>query len=972
MEFGPYALYPRERLLTRHGRAVEIGGRSFDLLVALVQRSGEVVSKRDLVDRVWPDVIVEDGSLRFHMAALRKILKDGQDGARYISTQVGVGYAFVGSVRVQAPHARPPALSPSPSSYSLPSSPQTPASEDRPQIGRLPRVMPQMIGRDEDLRRLADQLEEPNLLAIVGAAGMGKTTLAIAIGHRVGAQFGGQVRFVDLGALEDAGLVPSAIANALRIPVQADDPIGVILAHLHDQRLLMILDNCEHVIDQVAQMAERIGREAPDVRILATSREPLRVLGERVHWLGPLDFPTGEDALSGPDLMAFPAIQLFVDRARAANGTLGFDDAALRRIAQICGRLEGNALAIELVAVRAATHGIEATAQLIGERFSLAWAGRRTAIARHQTLQAALDWSYGLLPEGERRTLERLSVFLGAFSMDAALAVAVDESEDTLDAVEAAAALDGLIAKSLVALNKAGGPNTHRLPEMTRAYAREKLRAGPPAAEARVSLRHAAYYLELLEDMRAPDGSLSIGLDRMVGQIGNIRSALGACFGDGGNVALGTRLAAASAAAFLNMSLLVECREWCSTALARLPDEQGGSQVELELQAALGLSLMFTRGNSLSVETALLRALDIASRHGEAWKQLILLGRLHICHERIGDFATAHDWARKALDIAEAIGEPEAISVASSLFGISEHLAGNQASARSHLERSVNLAMSSEHWRTIHYGFDHRNRSIIALCRVYWLQGMPDRAARTAEKAVEEANLLGHPTTQCIALIWALPILIGNGDLARAAACLDAFEHIAHVNAFAPYIAAVKGLRANQLIPKGGVAQAIPLLEASLAELRASRYELLTVSFSVSLVRCLRAVGRRREALELGDALIERCRANGEMLYMPEQLRLRAAILHELDLADESGVEALLREALDCAGHQAAPVWELRVATDLARRIGIAGRAEEAHGMLLPIRAAFGDGLSIPDLQEADAVLAALAANAASPRAHTS
>ncbi len=940
--FGPFTLSPGERLLAKDGVPVEIGGRSLDLLTALVEQPGKVLSKRDLLQRVWPDVVVEDGSLRFHMAALRKILGDGVDGARYVNTQVGVGYAFVASISRmddEAPVAPIVAMV-------RPAGPPT--------IGKLPTRMRRVLGRDEDLRLLVDRLDEHGLFTIVGAAGVGKTTLAVEIGYRVLADFGGRVHFVDLGALEDPALVPSAIANALGIPVQAEDAASVVLGHLRSERLLLVIDNCEHLIDAVSSNAERICEAAPDVRILATSREPLRILGEHVHWLGSLGYPEDVDGLELEALTAFPAIQLFVERAVAANSGLQVDLQTARQIADICRRLDGMALPIELTAVRVAMHGLDATAELVGERFSLGWTGRRTAVARQQTLQATLDWSYDLLPEIERRTLERLSVFLGPFSLEAALKVVAD---DRIDPASVASALDELTAKSLVAADRAGGPNAYRLLEMTRAYAREKLLANDPLAARAAAHRHAAHYLGLLEDVLAPDGSLSNGTIRIIGQIGNIRSALATAFEPDGDPVLAVRLAAISIPVFLNMSLLGECRSWCARAIAVLDEETLGTAWEYELQAALGLTLMFTRGNSNAVEASLRRALDIAVAQGDAHKQLRLLGRLHIFHERIGDYRTAHDWARMALDVAETLDDPEATAVASSLSGISWHLDGDQEQARYHLERAVTLARPSERWRTLHYGFDHRNRSIIALARTFWLLGHADRARRLAADAVREASGLDHPTTYCIALIWALPVYIATGDLAKAAETLEAFEAVAQVNAFGPYVAAVGGLRGNQALQRGNWREALGWIEESLARLRAMRYDLLTTSFSTSLTRALMLAGRSAEAVELIDATIARCNGNGEHIYTPNLLRIKAGIILEMTPQDAPAAEALLEQSLEWSRRQSARAWELRAALDIARLRASQGRIDEAASVLREVRAGFTEGFDTLDLREADELL---------------
>lgn len=948
--FGRFCLSPRERLLTCDGIPMPIGGRSIDLLSALVAEPGRVVTKRELLQRVWPDVVVEEGSLRFHMAALRKILGDGIDGARFISTKVGVGYAFVMPVHEQEDEAellRPAA--PVRSSAATPSS-----------VGNLPMRLTRLVGREADIELLIDRLAETRLYSIVGAAGVGKTALAVEIGHIALPDFAGKARFVDFGALEDPALVASAIANALRLPVQADDPMTVILGHLRSERILLILDNCEHVIGEVASVVERIGEAAPDVRILATSREPLRVLDEHVHWLGPLAYPAESADMSLDDLVRFPAVALFIERAVAAHSGLAMDLPAVREVAEICRRLDGMALPIELIAVRVATHGLEATSRLIGERFSLAWTGRRTAVRRHQTLQATLDWSYDLLSDAERRTLEKLSVFLGAFSMDAALHVVIDE---TIDAGAAATALDGLTAKSLVALDRGTSHNPYRLLEMTRAYAREKLDARDKGLAVAIAGRHAAYYQKLLEDVLAPDGSLSKSTARIDGQIGNIRSALGACFDPGGDRSLGARLAAVSAPIFFNMSLLGECRFWCASAVAALDESLVGTGIELELQAALGLTLMFTRGNSEVVETALRRALDIAVALGDAWKQLNLLGRLHIFHERIGDYATAHQWARMALAVAEGIGDPEAIAVASSFCGISLHLAGDQLQARDHLERSIRLGLPSERWRTIHYGFDHRNRSLIALARTFWLLGYADRARSLAEEAVEIAARLDHPTTHCIALIWALPIYVATGDFAKAAQTLDTLAAVSEINGFGPYIAAVGGLRGNQAVRLGRAEEALAGLEESLARLRAARYELLTVSLSISLSLALLMVGRLSEACQLLNELIDRCNANDERIYMPDLLRLKARVLARSGTAQPDEIEALLEEALSCSRRQGALAWELRAAMDLARLQADRNRPADAIAVLEPVRRRFEEGFDTVDLRQADLLLQELASS---------
>lgn len=900
--FGPFCLSVSERLLTRNGDPVDIGGRSFDLLAALVEQPGRVLSKRELLTRVWSDVVVEDGSLRFHMAGLRKLLGEGQDGARYIATQVGVGYAFVAPVERMSSTHEPEAIE------------AFPEPRSAPKTVNMPSRLPHLIGRDADLRLLADRIVSTPLFTIVGPAGVGKTTLAVEVAHRLGSVFGDQITFVDFSLLEDPALVPQMIAGAMMIAVHTDDPLAVILGHIRDQKILLLLDNCEHVIEAAAAIVERIVEAAPDARVVATSREPLRIRGEHVHRLDALGFPDDPASMSRDQLLSYPAVQLFCERALAADSALALDDEAARLIADMCRRLDGMALPIELAAVRAATHGIEATAQLLGERLSLSWQGRRNAAPRQLTLQATLDWSFELLSEAERIVLARLAVFVGLFSIDAALEVVADEC---ISADEVAFALDELASKSLVAPQRSRGTGTYRLLEMTRAYAREKLLARGSDDARSTARRHAAFYLSEIEAAAAQDEEALHDLRSLRQQLGNIRSALEWAFGDDGDTKLAVRLAAASARVFLNLSSLIESRTWCARALSVIDETQVGTSIELELQAGLGTSLMFTRGNSQAAGEALARALEVASNLGDRWSELRILGRMHIFHERIGEYDVAFNHAERALAVAHAISEPEAIGIAYSLTGISHHLAGDQISARRHLELSLENSPPSERSRTIHYGFDHRNRSAIALSRALWLTGEADQGLRLAKQTVVEAGSLDHAVTRCIALLWSFSVHLWAGEYQEAEHALASFSDCAHVNALGPYIAAAGGLAGELKVEQGETGDALDALEESLSKLRATRYELLTTPFSLSLARGLITEGRLKEGRDLLRTTLDRCEANGERVLVAELLRTQAR-LDGLEAGKTEFAISTLRRSIVLAHEQGAKAWERQSLADLA------------------------------------------------------
>src|SRR5580698_664054 len=276
------------------------------------------------------------------------------------------------------------------------------------------------------VRSLAQQLQMWRFVSIVGPGGVGKTTVAISVAHALIDGFHDAVFFIDLAALTDPQLVPTAVASALGLMVQTQDPLVGLLTFIGDRKILLVLDNCDHVIGVAAALAERVVSEAPQAHILATSREALRVEGEHVHLLYSLESPPENAGLTAAEALRYPAAQLFMERAAASGHGAAPSDIDAPIVARICRRLDGVALALELAASHAGSLGIRGIAELLDNRFSLLWRGRRTALPRHQTLNAMLDWSYNLLSEHEKAVLGRLSVFVGDFKLEAACSVASD------------------------------------------------------------------------------------------------------------------------------------------------------------------------------------------------------------------------------------------------------------------------------------------------------------------------------------------------------------------------------------------------------------------------------------------------------------------------------------------------------------------------------------------------------------------
>jgi predicted ATPase/DNA-binding winged helix-turn-helix (wHTH) protein len=609
ISFGPYSLMPARRLPLKDGETVEVGSRALDVLIGLAEAAGDVVGHRKLMDRAWPNVVVTDGSLRVTIAGLRKDLGDGQNGARYIANVTGRGYCFVAPVT----HSVAKPLETVPVSH--------PATLPRATDRRLPPRLQRMVGRDDAVESLATLLVSRRFVSVVGPGGVGKTTVAISVGHAMLDAFGDAVYFVDLSAVSDPALVPGTVAAVLGVISQTQDPLPTLLAFLADRRVLLILDNCEHVINAAALLTERLFSEAPQAHILTTSREALRVEGEHVHLLAPLDYPHPSDQLSAAEALAGSAVQLFMDRAFAAGHTAKLTDADAPVVAGICSRLDGVAFAIELAASRVGAYGLQGTADLLSNRFKLLWQGRRSAPPRQQTLMAMLDWSFNLLSDRDRRVLGRLSIFVGVFTLDAAQTVA---SDDHTDPVEVAEAVASLVDKSLILIVPINGVLHHRLLDATRAYAAEKFRSSVDANV--IARNHALYFEQWLlrfEQWLVRDSSTDVR--SAVPHMGNVRAALEWCFGSAGDAAIGVRLAAAAMPIFFELSLLVESRRWCEQGLAALPKSGADDAGRLVLQASLAASSMFALGNSDEIRRSLEDSLKLAEALGEDLRQMQIL-----------------------------------------------------------------------------------------------------------------------------------------------------------------------------------------------------------------------------------------------------------------------------------------------------------------------------------------------------------
>ena len=944
--FGPFRLIASERLLCKHDVPVRLGSRALDILIMLVEHAGEVINKCDLIARVWPDVVVDSGSLRVHMVALRKALGDGRDGARYITNIPGRGYCFVAPLSRASATSDPRALTAQAATMSKP-------VLDRSAV--LPARLVRMVGRDAIVRTIFNQLAARRFVSIVGPGGMGKTTVAVAVSHVFVEESGGSACFVDLGTISNPDLVAHTLASTLGVIVQSADPLPSLMAFLRDKRMLLVLDCCEHVVEAAASLAERIFQEATRVHILTTSRETLRVEGEQVHRLVPLESPPASKSLTAMDALAFPAVQLFVERAAASSNSFELSDANAPIVAETCRKLDGIALAIELAASRVDAYGIHGTAELVDNRFRLLGQRRRTALPRHQTLNAMLDWSYHLLSDIERDVLVRISRFVGAFCLEAARAIAADGDIDDAQVVDA---MGSLVAKSLASATKVDDSTVrYRLLDTTRAYANGKLvEGGEIDATAR---RHALYFCKLFERtdvLRSAEHS-EPGRSERAEQLGDVRVALEWCFSELGDPDIGTALVAACAPFLFERSLLSECRHWTEQALAALDSESRGSSREMELLASLGLSSMFTTGNREEVRSAFLRGLQIAQLHGEPYDQLRLLSGLNIFLTRMGDLQGALRIAQRTEVVASALSDPTPKILADWMLGIAHHFIGNQTIARKHCETALGNVHVSRHINMIQFGYDHRIRSSVALARTLWLQGYPDQAVKIALQAINEADEFKHPVTLCIALMWTVSVFLWNGDWTAAEAMIERLMANATRHSLEPYQAVSQGMKGCLFIKQGRAREGVHLIGDCLDTLRVERHHILTPVFKSALAEGLAVLGWPDDALVKIERALTWVIENGESCDLPEILRIKGHLLASASQPDSSGAEACLLRSLEAARRQSALSWQLRTAITLAEVMIGQGRQSEASALLAGIYYQFTEGFDTHDLKAAKRLL---------------
>ena len=532
IRFGRFELHPARQQLTTAGQPIAIGSRAMELLQALIARRDRTVSKDELLDLVWPGVIVEEANLHVHVSALRKVL-----GAQAIATVPGRGYRFVVPIE-NDPVADQAALAP-------------------PRERSLPEPASPLIGREAELDALDELVPGHRLVTLTGAGGIGKTRLALAVAARLASRWSDGVAWVDAASVRDPAALADAAARSLGVSLEgAGPPAERLAAAVARRSLLLLVDNCEHLLEATVALVRALRRTAPGIGLLITSQEALRLPDEQVFQLAPLGLP-------GPNDVAderFGAVRLFVERARAVDRAFVLEAANAAVVGAICRELDGLPLAIELAAARVKLLGVHGLHERLGRRLRLLTGGARDAMPRHRALQAALEWSHSLLDATEQTVLRRLGVFVGGFTLELAEAVSTDDADGPIDSWTLLEVLGSLVDKSLVGVDS-GEPPRYRMLETMRLFALERL--AEAGETARLRERHARAVADLyvrVDDERWGDGR-TIGTRevtrRLQPEIDNARAALAWAL-DVGERPLAIALAGAAAAIFVQAGLIRE------------------------------------------------------------------------------------------------------------------------------------------------------------------------------------------------------------------------------------------------------------------------------------------------------------------------------------------------------------------------------------------------------------------------------
>ena len=631
---GPLEVRFAERQLLIDGAPAALGARAFDLLVALIERRERMVPKKELLDVVWPGLVIEENNLQVQVATLRKVL-----GRQAITTVPGLGYRFtLAEVQEQ------PAASASGSPGSALSKPLT-----------------AFVGREAELEALARLLGSSRLLSLAGIGGTGKTRLAIELGLRVADRYADGVRFVDLAPVNSPDRVTTEVARAAGVVEEPNRAIeATLLGHVAGRRMLLILDNCEHVLDACATLVVRLLKESAHLQLVVTSREALGVDGEQIIAVRPLSLPAPGSTIEVA--LTAEAVQLFIGRARLVMPEFAVSEQNVEAVIEICRRLDGIPLAIELAAARLRMLSVGEIRDRLSDRFRLLTAGRRTT-SRHQTLQAALQWSYEQLAPEEQSLLRRVSVFAGGWTLDAAVAVAAQGAGE----IDLLHRLGRLVDKSLIVVeHQADEPTRYWMLETVREYAHELLQESGEAEALHDA--HLAYFLDFASAAGTRIATeFAATLKRIDQDLANLMAAHAWCDQRHVPAERGLELVAKLRRYWIERSQFMLGQQVFEEALRR-PGVERPTVQRAEALFSFGQHLHLA-GRNAEALAPLSEGLALARAQHNTGLCIVCLAKLSGTHLMLGRLEEARARAENAVELARTTQAPKELSLALDALG---------------------------------------------------------------------------------------------------------------------------------------------------------------------------------------------------------------------------------------------------------------------------------------------------------------
>jgi len=751
-EFGPFRLRTAERTLLRDGHPVPLPPKVFDTLLILVQRSGRVVEKDDLMQKLWPDTFVEESNLTQNVFNLRRLLGEAHDEHPYIETVPKRGYRFIADVRELELEPADLIIEEEGADFVLPSG-----------VNKLPGQLTSLVGRKAELAEIGRLLQQSDLrlLTLTGAGGSGKTRLCLEVAADLFEDFADGVFFVPLAPITEPDLVVSAIAQTLGIKEATGTPLTeAVKRHLRDKQMLLLLDNFEQLLVAAPLVTELLAA-CHQLKVIATSRAVLHLRGEHEFPVQPLALPDNAPAQSIEALSQCEAITLFIERAHAVKPDFEINSENVRVVADICIRLDGLPLAIELAAARIKLLSPQAMLARLEHRLKLLVGGARDLPARQQTMRDTIAWSYDLLDEEGKRLFRRLAVFVGGLTLEAAEALCNPAGEPKIDILEI---LASLIDKSLLSQKEqADGEPRFMMLETFREYGLEQLEAGVETSAVR--RHHAGFFLDLIEraEPKLSGVDQEVWLARLETEHDNLRAAL-RWAKENGEIEVGSRMAGALGRFWLRRGYYSEGRERLAEFLF-FAGTSAGKEMRTKLLNSAGI-LAQNQGDYAAARSFFEESLAIWRETENKEGIAASLTNLGWVAWRQSDYPSARSLSEEGLALHRELGNKQGIAHSLNNLGFVAHHQGNYDAARSFHEESLCLGRELEDKRGIAF----------AQTNLGWAmqrQGLYEPARALLEEATDLFKQLGDKQLLAFSCYRLAEVLYDQGNSRRATALLE-------------------------------------------------------------------------------------------------------------------------------------------------------------------------------------------------------